>query len=219
MKMKKVFLILTFALGIIVFYFSPAYSAAINKTGMSLFVSEGCITCHRINGIGGTAGPNLSNIGSKRSFTWIKEQISHPSRHFMLGTGFTQNNKTYVVMMPSFQPIPPSKINALAEYLESLKGATKQQKLTGEQLFISEHCIACHTINGAGGTAGPNLSNIGSKKSLAWIKEQIMYPAGHYISHRKVKISGKIYYVIMPAHPRMSPLKVNKIASYLKSLK
>ncbi|MHB1662014.1 MAG: c-type cytochrome [bacterium] len=211
---------LAFVLGFIGFYFPPAYSANISKTGRSLFASEGCINCHTVNGVGGTAGPNLSSIGSKESLAWIKEQISHPSRHFMLGTGFTQNNRTYVVIMPAFRVLTSSKINALSEYLESLKGKTlRQQQLTGEQLFVSKHCIACHTVNGVGGTAGPNLSSIGSKKSLAWIKEQIVYPAGHYISKNKVKIKGKIYRVIMPDHLRMSPSKVDAIASYLKSLK
>ncbi|MHB8232883.1 MAG: c-type cytochrome [bacterium] len=218
--MKKVFLILAFVLAVTSFYFSQAYSANVNRVGLRLFSSEGCINCHSINGVGGTAGPNLSNIGSKEGLAWIKEQVSHPSRHFMLGTGFTQDNKTYVVIMPPFKVLPSSKINALAEYLESLKGKTlRQQQLTGEQLFVSKHCIACHTVNGIGGTAGPNLSNIGSKESLAWIKEQIIYPAGHYISKNKVKIKGKIYHVIMPDHLRMSPSKVDAIASYLKSLK
>lgn len=216
--MKNVFLILVFVLAVIMFYFSPAYSANVNRIGLRLFSSEGCANCHSINGIGGNAGPDLSNIGSSESFAWIKDQISHPSRHFTLGTGFTKNNKTYVVIMPSFQVLSSYKINALAEYLESLKGKIICRNLTGKQLFISKHCIACHTINGVGGTAGPDLSGIGSRKSLAWIKLQIIYPGGHYISHNEVKIKGKTYKVIMPDHLRMSPADVNAIARYLKTL-
>lgn len=85
--------------------FAPMTFAA---SGASLASSEGCIGCHVINGAGGSVGPDLSHIGSKRSEAWIKQQITNPDSHFSGGT------------MPPFK-MSSGDLNALAGYLESLK--------------------------------------------------------------------------------------------------
>ncbi len=38
---------------------------------------------------------------------------------------------------------------------------TPTHPATGPELFVSSGCSHCHTIDGAGGTRGPNLSGIG----------------------------------------------------------
>jgi putative heme-binding domain-containing protein len=90
---------------------------------------------------------------------------------------------------------------------------------SGSSLFSSEGCIACHTINGNGGQVGPNLSHIGSQRSLSWIKTQIVNPGAHFASGSSVTINGKSYMAIMPNHKSMPASKVNAIAGYLESLK
>ena len=95
--------------------------SAFAASGASLFGSEGCIACHTINGNGGHVGPNLSHIGSQRSLSWLKTQIVTPGAHFKSGTFATLNGKSYMVIMPNHKSMPASKVNAIAEYLESLK--------------------------------------------------------------------------------------------------
>lgn len=90
---------------------------------------------------------------------------------------------------------------------------------SGPSLFSSEGCIACHTINGKGGTVGPNLSHVGSQRSLSWIKTQIVTPSAHFASGSMVTINGKSYMAIMPSHKDMPASQVNTIAEYLESLK
>ncbi len=90
---------------------------------------------------------------------------------------------------------------------------------SGSSLFSSEGCVACHTINGNGGQVGPNLSHIGSQRSLSWIKTQIVNPGAHFASGSAVTINGKSYMAIMPNHKSMPASKVNAIAGYLESLK
>ncbi len=47
-----------------------------------------------------------------------------------------------------------------------LYGCNAVFAISGRAVFKSKGCINCHTINGAGGKAGPNLSNIGAEKSV-----------------------------------------------------
>ena len=97
----------------------PKYKGV--KTGYALFRYEGCIMCHTINGQGGMMGPDLSHIGSIRSFSWIATQIADPSAHFKRGSVVTLNGIKYAVIMPHFKNMPSEDIGILAKYLSSLK--------------------------------------------------------------------------------------------------
>ena len=89
--------------------------------GMRLFEKDNCIACHRINGIGGKSGPNLSHIGKTKSLSWIESQIVDPKVHFAYGVPATINGQTYLVIMPGFKYISASQLNTIARYLKTLK--------------------------------------------------------------------------------------------------
>jgi cytochrome c551/c552 len=115
--MKKITGIFIIILGLIMINASMAFAAS----GASIFSSDGCIACHIINGNGGSVGPNLSHVGSKRSLAWIKTQITNPSAHFASGSSVTINGKSYMAIMPGHKNMQVSELNTLASYLESLK--------------------------------------------------------------------------------------------------
>jgi putative heme-binding domain-containing protein len=53
---------------------------------------------------------------------------------------------------------------------------------TGEKLFAASTaggtgCATCHTVNGAGGTVGPDLSGVGAKYSRRDLAEAVLYPS------------------------------------------
>ena len=76
---------------------------------MKIIKAKGCLSCHTINGSGGSIGPNLSNEGSKgHSIHWLEVQIANPGKHFQ-GS-----------IMPQFQ-LNSTKLKEVAGYLESLK--------------------------------------------------------------------------------------------------
>ena len=86
-------------------------NASLLSKGKSLFRSEGCIGCHRVDGSGGHIGPNLSNIGSEDfSRQWLTVQIRNPKKHDPES------------IMPSFASLGDENLNALVTYIESLKG-------------------------------------------------------------------------------------------------
>ncbi len=47
--------------------------------GRKLYESSGCAGCHRVNGIGGIYGPDLTRIGAARSHDYIRDSIGKPS--------------------------------------------------------------------------------------------------------------------------------------------
>ncbi|MDA8168970.1 MAG: cytochrome b N-terminal domain-containing protein [Nitrospiraceae bacterium] len=90
--------------------------------GRQLFRSEGCPACHRINGQGGTIGPELSGETlAGKSKKWIMDQIRNPKSH-------NPNS-----IMPSFADLSDSQLSALADYLLSL-----QQKTAAPPRTIAE---------------------------------------------------------------------------------
>ena len=93
-------------LGLILIIF---ISACVKESrGALLFRTHRCIECHAIKGKGGSAGPNLTYVGKKRSRDYIIEQIKNPSSH---------NPNT---AMPSYPNLPEADINDLADYLSRL---------------------------------------------------------------------------------------------------
>jgi mono/diheme cytochrome c family protein len=92
--------------------------------------------------------------------------------------------------------------------------ASMSYAASGASLFANESCVGCHTINGTGGSVGPNLSHEGSKRSLAWIKKQITDPTSHFAPGSMDGSSA----AIMPA-TSMSKSDLNALAGYIESLK
>ena len=61
---------------------SPATLSASARKGAHLFESLGCSACHRINGTGGSVGPDLTNEAlERRSRDWLITQIRNPKAH------------------------------------------------------------------------------------------------------------------------------------------
>jgi nitric oxide reductase subunit C len=87
---------------------SPAPSPAV-QAGKALFSGMGCSACHKINGVGGTVGPDLSHIGSLRTAAWIGVQITDPASHFPKNA------------MPAFTMLSKEQVRQLVQYLSSLK--------------------------------------------------------------------------------------------------
>ena len=69
-----------------------------------------CFACHKLNGDGGTVGPDLSHVGKKRDAATIRKIIEDPLN------AFDQSE------MPPFEKrLSPDQLNALARYLASRK--------------------------------------------------------------------------------------------------
>lgn len=56
------------------------------KEGAKLYDSNGCASCHSIDGHGGNSGPDLSNIGTLRSAPFLKDELLKPGTTMPNGT-------------------------------------------------------------------------------------------------------------------------------------
>ena len=81
-------------------------SAANLQEGNGLFVSAGCVTCHKIEGKGGKTGPDLSHEAKLgRSNQWLIKQITDPAKH---------NPST---TMPAHKNLTEPQLKGLADFI------------------------------------------------------------------------------------------------------
>ncbi|MHC1697995.1 MAG: cytochrome b N-terminal domain-containing protein [Geobacteraceae bacterium] len=134
--------------------------------GKALFLSQGCTTCHMVNGSGGSIGPDLSDEGEKgRTPDWLRTQIRNPKAHDAQS------------LMPAYSSLSNQQVDQLVAYLLSLTGGssavstgptplvtpdvvTTSFQVPGKAAFIigsAEHgailfdknCVSCHGPAGA----------------------------------------------------------------------
>jgi len=78
--------------------------------GQMLFQKHDCAACHQVQGLGGTAGPDLTNVGTRRpDIDWHIRHLKDPSS-VVSGSA-----------MPAFANLTDEELKALAEYLTTLK--------------------------------------------------------------------------------------------------
>ncbi len=146
--------------------------------GRHLFETEGCHGCHKLDGVGGSIGPDLSEEGaSERSPQWLENHFLNPAQ---VSPGSA---------MPNFH-FTRQQARDLTYYMLSL---TNQQMGTyyssfnqipsagyGRQLFVQKDCIVCHAVGGVGGKTGPDLLGVTKRHSLEWLDEQLVNPQNVY---------------------------------------
>ena len=82
-----------------------------------------------------------------------------------------------------------------------------QSAQEGATLTGSLGCTGCHSINGTGGSVGPDLSNESRQgRSRVWLMDQIRDPKSHNPN------------TIMPPYPSLTQQQLNQIVDYLQSL-
>lgn len=85
------------------------YNGTPVERGKYYFQTKGCMSCHTVDGYGGTLGPNLSHVASWHlPAGFFKKWLANPSKVMPGAT------------MPKL-PLSKAEINDLAAYLRSLK--------------------------------------------------------------------------------------------------
>ena len=77
-----------------------------NYNGEQLFHTEGCVTCHRFKGTGGSMGPDLTAITQIKSNSAIVSYLKNPEQY------------NQQARMPSFAHLSKSKRKAIALFLK-----------------------------------------------------------------------------------------------------
>jgi cbb3-type cytochrome oxidase cytochrome c subunit len=144
------------------------------QEGRQLFETKGCRGCHKLNGVGGSIGPDLTEEGTqRRNPQWLEN-------HFLNPSSVSPNSA-----MPNFN-FTREQARALTFYMLSL--TTEQMgayyasvrlipsPAYGRRLFVEKNCLACHNVGGVGAKNGPDLANVTKRHSLGWLDEQLVNP-------------------------------------------
>lgn len=82
------------------------------RAGRALFQSQQCNGCHKIRGIGGEAGPDLTEVGLRHSSGWMHSFIESPGR-------FHPESRMPAYGVPA---LSHQEIEEIAQYMASLRG-------------------------------------------------------------------------------------------------
>jgi len=135
------------------------------SAGKKIFESQ-CALCHGQTGTGGR-GPSLNRpkLGRAPDDQALQKVISD---------GIEPE-------MPGAWQLNPHEVSSVAAYVRSL-GAIPPETLpgnpsAGQRIFESKGCAGCHVAAGKGTGYGPELTDIGTRRNGAHLRQAILHPA------------------------------------------
>jgi putative heme-binding domain-containing protein len=133
--------------------------------GAKIFHSH-CAECHGLKGEGGR-GPNLTT-----------GQFYHGSTDADLMRNISDGIPGTAMPGVFFSPI---QVSQLVAYIRSVSqhGSSERPEgntAKGAELFRDKGCVGCHLVRGEGGVRGPDLSLIGSQRSVEDLRQSILDP-------------------------------------------
>lgn len=134
-------------------------------TGKKIFESQ-CAVCHGETGTGGR-GPSLN-----------RANLAHAPDDEALSQLIMKGIEPE---MPAAWQLDAHEIRSVAAYVRSL-GAIPAENLPGdasrgERVYQEKGCASCHIVAGRGEGYGPELTNIGARRSGAHLRETLLHPA------------------------------------------
>ena len=209
----------------------PILSGAYQR-GWRLFTENGCQGCHKVQGRGGTLGPDLTTIG-QASFHLKRPHADHAEELIEMFRGNV--NLAYIyeaVYQPKLQPDSSQMIDYdlskrealdLAVYLKSLQEhsipagmlASSGVELDepGRDLYM-RYCSACHGKRGD----GTNLPELG-KMGPALGNPKFLAIADHEFLAAVISGSGSSIMTAWGAGGGLSPGEIDRIADHVLSLR
>jgi mono/diheme cytochrome c family protein len=187
------------------------------RKGAKLFMTKACYGCHKVEGISeGKLGVELSEAGAKWRIEYLKESIVDPKANnpesLMPHLGLSEEEvKALVIYLKSLTGEdlvdgPVRNYMSLKAWENKGKAKVEISLESGQTLFASKGCIACHRVNGVGELVGPDLSVVGLQRTKEWIIQ-------HFINPRSL-VAGSL----MPDF-ELSQSEMDALTLYLMSLK
>ncbi len=155
--------------------------------GKRAYVAQ-CALCHGIDGSGGY-GPSLlvPVLARATDDKGLLRVVDQGIPNLMPGYGRANG---------------PRRTWQLAAYVRGLMaGGTAVvapgDAAKGKVVYQERGCASCHVLDGAGRAYGPDLSNIGAQRGVAYIKEALLQPSarvpdGHVVVTAKPKDSRSV---------------------------
>jgi cytochrome c oxidase cbb3-type subunit 3 len=163
-----------------------AQSQADIEGGRQLFQGM-CVECHGAGGAGGDA-PSLN-----------RARLSHAPTDDALVQVLT--NGIPNTGMPRVRRFTDNEVKQLVAYVRSL-GKVAQAPVPGDAtkgsaVYRNLGCSTCHTVKGAGGNLGPDLTDIGFMRGASYLTEAVLDP-GATLPKGTLQVPGRGYAEFLP---------------------
>lgn len=188
---------------------APEITENVNA-GKKVWHKYDCIGCHTILGNGSYFAPDMTKAVERKPKGYLKKFLLDPraikTDSAMPKLGLSEKEADDLIAFLEWTSKvdtngwPPKPILASAL---SGKAAT-----TGQMLYQQNDCSACHQIKGIGGTAGPDLTQVGLKQpDVNW-----------HIRHLKDPVSV-VPGSAMPDFAHLNDEELRQLGEYLITLK
>jgi cytochrome c2 len=118
--------------------------------GRRLFVEKRCVQCHSAGGPGGRVGPDLGQRGLHRSLTQFATAMWNKAPAMMAAM------KAQGIALPQLRA---EEMADLVAYLYAVRYfAEPGDPRKGRELLATRGCLTCHSLEGKGGAAAPDLA-------------------------------------------------------------
>jgi len=133
--------------------------------GKRLYVGQ-CALCHGIEGVGGR-GPALNR-------PMLSRAKDNHALYIVIKNGVAGTE------MPAAWQLTDREVWRVVGYIRSLNRVEAAKSAgdagQGRELYRAKGCAGCHIIRGEGGASGPELTEIGARRSAAYLREALIEP-------------------------------------------
>ncbi|HET9361368.1 MAG TPA: c-type cytochrome [Vicinamibacterales bacterium] len=161
------------------------WTRADTRNGRALFGEMRCVSCHAVNGRGGTMGPELTRIGDKVRRSWLFSYLKDPHRvqpdtpmlRYRLNDA--QLRDVTAFLLEEYSSAGTVAEPPPAAYQDARSIAA------GRTVFERRGCISCHRLPGIedSGRIGPSLAGVADRDpdQLPYGSEIVRHTAENYI--------------------------------------
>jgi nitric oxide reductase subunit C len=188
---------------------APEITQAVDD-GKMVWHKYDCIGCHTILGNGTYFAPDLTKVAARKPKSYLKQFVMDPkgvkADAVMPTLGMSADEADKLIAFLDWiskvdtNDWPPKPILATAA------GVSGKELTAGQLVYQTQGCSNCHSINGIGGTSGPDLTKVGSRHDREWF-------IGHFNDPQK--------YVKNSAMPPVtaSAQDIEQLTAYMLTLK
>lgn len=181
--------------------YKPRKILASAEKGKLFYVKNNCAACHSAEGKGGCLAPPLDGIGSYHPKTYLIARItlgdkfakryeaSHKNGELMphprIPFSESKAIADYLYSLPSLPAgyqMTSHGVETRPQVLPGKASKPDQEAIlkldpklvaAGRQTFAQAGCLACHSVDGAGGRFAPKLNGIANRRSLDYVRKMI----------------------------------------------
>ena len=187
--------------------------------GKRVFEKYNCNDCHTILGFGAYYAPDLTKVVQRVGADGIRYRVMSPEKAFanswrkMPRKDISDQEVTDLIAF--FQWVGEVNNNDWPPQDSKKRISRGEQMMVasvgvspGAAVFQSKGCMNCHSLNGTGGTFGPALDQVGSRKTMEEIE--------HYVENPKA-VNPKSN--MPPQKDNLSARELEEVARFLSTKK